>query len=172
MKEELRKKYLDIRNNISNRQDKDNIIYNKIINNMKVKNADTILIYVSTKSEVNTINLIKYFLRDKKVAVPKIIDVEMIFYYINSLNDLELGYFNILEPITNKEVTDFSKSISITPGICFSVDGYRIGYGKGFYDRFYMKNDVYKIGLCYQECLVNDFEHDSFDINVDEVISN
>ena len=171
MKNELRKKYLLVRNNINKKCKKDQIIYEKVINNSFLKNSDTILIYVSKDSEVDTINLINYFLKFKKVAVPKVNDNIIEFFYINSLDDLEEGCFNVLEPITNKKVTDFNNVLCITPGICFNKEGYRIGYGKGYYDRFFSKHKIYAIGLCYQECLINDIFANSYDIKVNEVIS-
>ena len=173
MKDEYRKKYLEIRKNIKNREIKNNVIYNKIINNKKINNAKLLLIYVSTKYEVDTIKIIKYYLDKKLIAVPKIEDGMMNFYYINSLNDLKVGYFNILEPITNKKVTNFNDTVSITPGICFSYDLNRIGYGKGYYDKFYAKHmDIYKVGLCYKELLLDSVPYDQFDIKVDDIITN
>ena len=171
MKNKFRKKYLLVRNNIKNKYEKDKIICEKVINNHFVEKSNTILIYVSKDSEVDTINLINYLLKYKKVAVPKVNNNLIDFYYINSLDDLEKGFFNILESTTNKKVNDFNNAICITPGICFNKEGYRIGYGKGYYDRFFSKHKIYAIGLCYQECLINDNFDNSYDIKVNEVIS-
>ena len=172
MKEELRQKYLLIRKNIKNKDTKDKAIYNKVINNSKIKSSNLILIYVSKKEEVDTINIINYFLKSKQIAVPKIENNIMNFYYIKSLNDLKKGSFNVLEPNTKDKVTDFNNCISITPGICFSKDNYRIGYGKGYYDKFYEDNNIYSIGLCYKECLLNSIPKDKGDIPVNEIITN
>lgn len=173
MKDEYRKRYLEIRKNIKNREIKNDVIYNKIINNKNINNAKLLLIYVSTKYEVDTIKIIKYFLNRKLIAVPKIENGMMNFYYINSLDDLKVGYFNILEPINGKLVTNFNDALSITPGICFSYDFNRIGYGKGYYDNFYSKHiDIYKVGLCYKELLLDSVPCDEFDIKVDEIITN
>lgn len=171
MKQELRKKYLSIRNNIKDKDIKDNIIYNRIISDIDILNKDLILIYVSYNSEVDTIKIINYFLDKKKVAVPRIDNGIMNFYYIDSINDLKIGYFGILEPINNDKVTNFDNCISITPGICFDKLGYRIGYGKGFYDKFYAKHHVYKVGLCYKECLIDNIDFNEYDISVDKVIT-
>ena len=96
----------------------------------------------------------------------------MNFYLINSLNDLQTGYHGIMEPITNKLVTNFKECVSITPGICFSYDLYRIGYGKGYYDKFYSKyNNIYKIGLTYNDCLISNIPIDDLDIPVDKIIT-
>ncbi|MBQ8219489.1 MAG: 5-formyltetrahydrofolate cyclo-ligase, partial [Bacilli bacterium] len=96
MKKEIRKKYLNIRKNINNKTFKDNLIYQKMITNKKIINSEAILIYVSTEEEIDTLRAINYFINKKKIAVPKIENNEMNFYYINSLNELRLGYFNIL----------------------------------------------------------------------------
>lgn len=171
MKDELRIKYKKIRDEIEDKEIKDKIIFEKVIKNSKVLEAKTILIYVSKDSEVDTFNLIEYFLKYKNVAVPKTHNNEIEFYYIKSLDELELGSFNVLEPTPNNLVTDFTDSVSITPGIAFSKDNYRIGYGKGYYDRFYSKNKVFSIGLCYKECLTNNIYPNEYDQKLDEVIT-
>lgn len=171
MKKELREKYINIRENINHKEAKNNLIYEKVINNKKVKEAPTILIYVSFRDEVDTLNLIKYFLKTKKVAVPKIENNTMNFYYITSIKDLAKGYFGILEPTTAKRIDNFTNAICITPGLCFNNLGYRLGYGKGFYDKFLAKHKIYAIGLCYKECLINiNFQEDN-DYPVNEIIS-
>lgn len=172
MKEELRQKYLIIRKDIKNKDKKDKLIFDKVINNPQVQSSDLILIYVSLIDEVDTINIINYFIKSKQIAVPKIENNTMNFYYIKSLNELKKGTFNVLEPQTKDKVTDFSNSVSITPGICFSKDNYRIGYGKGYYDKFYKKHHIYSIGLCYKECLLDSIPKDKNDIPVDEIITN
>lgn len=170
MKDELRKKYLLIRENIYNREKKDNFIFHMLINHPQVSSAKQILIYVSFNHEVDTLKLIEYFLKRKKVAVPKIVNGKMSFYYINSLDELKKGHFNILEPITNQKVVDYNNCVCITPGVCFSLDGRRIGYGKGYYDRFLQSHHVYSIGLTYQECLEENIEINAYDKKVNEVI--
>lgn len=172
MKEILRKKYLLIRNNIKNKDIKDNIIFNKVINNSRIKNASTILIYVSLEMEVDTKRLIKYFLKEKRVCVPKVIkDGVMQFYYINEINDLSVGYKGILEPTTKTIYKNDYDSVCIVPGICFNNEGYRIGYGKGFYDHFLEKYKGYKIGLCYQDLVIDEKFREEHDIKVDEIIT-
>ena len=170
MKQKLREKYLKVRENILNRDIKNQDIFNQVINNAKVKEAKIILTYVSYNNEVDTLNLITYFLNKKKVAVPKVEKGEMNFYFIKSLNDLKEGYAHILEPISKEKVSDFKEAICLTPGICFSKSGYRIGYGGGFYDRFFSQNKIYRIGLCYQECLIDNVYNKKFDQKVDEII--
>ena len=69
-------------------------------------------------------------------------------------------------------VNDFTSCVSITPGVCFSRDLYRIGYGKGFYDKFYSEHrEIYKIGLTYDECIIDNFNVDMYDQKLDLVIT-
>lgn len=170
-KKDLRSKYKTIRQNIKSRYIKDLYIYFKIINNKKVKESNTIFIYVSKEDEVDTFRIIKHFLKRKKVCVPKVIGNEIIFFYIESFKDLEKGNFDVLEPTTNNKINNFSSSCIIVPGICFDKRGYRIGYGKGFYDRFLSKHNIYSIGLTYKECIVDNINNDKHDINVNIIIS-
>ena len=170
-KEFLRKKYKEKRDNIKNKVTKDNLIYQKVINNKDILSSKTLLIYISINSEVDTIKIINYFLNTKNIAVPKIIDNNMFFCYITNLNDLTPGKYNIPEPTNENIVTDFDNAICIVPGICYDKKNYRVGYGKGYYDRFLSKNKIKTIGLCYKECMIEKIDNDKYDYKIDEVIT-
>jgi len=172
-KQILRNKYKEIRKNIKDKEAQDDIIFNKVINLEEYKQSDLILTYVSLKDEVDTIKLIKHSLEiGKKVAVPKCEGDNIVFYYINSLEDLEEGKFDILEPKANKLVNDFDNSICIIPGLAFDKQNNRIGYGRGFYDRFLQKYKGIKIGLTYKECICDKIDADENDIKMDIIITN
>ena len=97
----------------------------------------------------------------------------MKYYYINSFNDMVSGSFGIREPDTEKcvEVTDFSASLCVVPAIAFDKRKYRLGYGKGYYDRF-LKNYAYKsVGVCYNNLVVDELPADEYDIPVDIIIT-
>lgn len=170
-KEFLRKKYKEKRDNIKNKVTKNNLIYQKVINNKDILSSKTLLIYISINSEVDTIKIINYFLYAKNIAVPKIIDNDMFFCYVTNLNDLTPGKYNIPEPTNENIVTDFDNAICIVPGICYDKENYRIGYGKGYYDRFLSKNKIKTIGLCYKECMIEKIDNDKYDYKIDEVIT-
>ena len=170
-KEFLRKKYKEKRDNIKNKVTKDNLIYQKVINNKDILSSKTLLIYISINSEVDTIKIITYFLYAKNIAVPKIIDNDMFFCYVTNLNELTSGKYNIPEPTNENIVTDFDNAICIVPGICYDKENYRIGYGKGYYDRFLSKNKIKTIGLCYKECMIEKIDNDKYDYKIDEVIT-
>ncbi len=170
-KEFLRKKYKEKRDNIKNKVTKDNLIYQKVINNKDILSSKTLLIYISINSEVDTTKIINYFLNTKNIAVPKIIDNDMFFCYVTNLNELTSGKYNIPEPTNENIVTDFDNAICIVPGICYDKENYRVGYGKGYYDRFLSKNKIKTIGLCYKECMIEKIDNDKYDYKIDEVIT-
>ena len=170
-KEFLRKKYKEKRDNIKNKVTKDNLIYQKVINNKDILSSKTLLIYISINSEIDTIKIINYFLNTKNIAVPKIIDNNMYFCYVTNLNELTSGKYNIPEPTNENIVTDFDNAICIVPGICYDKENYRIGYGKGYYDIFLSKNKIKTIGLCYKECMIEKIDNDKYDYKIDEVIT-
>ena len=169
-KSELRKKYFELRNQIQNRELKNEQILETLLNLEEIKKSDLILTYVSMGSEVDTIAFIKRIIATKRVAVPKIENNEMNFYLINSLNELVQGKFNIMEPTTNQKLLDFSSSCCLVPGICFNKEGYRIGYGGGYYDVFLKNYQGATIGLCYQECLTDEMFQESHDIRVKRIV--
>ena len=174
-KEDLRKKYLNIRRNIdlSDKVEYDKDIFKKVINLQEYIESKLILTYVSLKDEVDTLKLIEYSLSiGKKVAVPKCIGKEMKFYLIDSVSDLKEGDFGILEPINDNILDNFESSICVIPGICFDRKGNRIGYGGGYYDRFLSTYNGLKIGITYKECICDKIDRDKYDVKLDKVICN
>lgn len=176
---EAREKYLKIRKNILNRASKDEVIFNKIIENKKFKKANVIAIYKPIKGEYETDKLVNYCLENgKTVCFPKVIDDEvMLFYKVNSLDEVNVNgkYPEILEPSGKEENLIVKEDIEliIVPLICFDDRNYRVGYGKGYYDRYlYGNENIYKVGLSYQELKIDEFlETDDFDVILDLIIT-
>ena len=139
------------------------------------KNAKTVLCYVSSSREVDTSCIIKQaVLSGKIVAVPRCVDAfgHMEFCRIDSVFDLEPGAFGIMEPNPSCEImTVFDNGICIVPALVFSEDGYRVGFGKGYYDRFLQSFSGTKIGLAYEEQIIKRIPHDSYDIKSDIIVS-
>ena len=134
--------------------------------------VQTVFVYVSSGNEIGTHRLIEKMLQDKKtVCVPYCVDSDgnMICVKINSLSDLREGRFGILEPKVPKEFDKTKIELAIMPGVAFSSKGARIGYGKGYYDRFLSDIAPYKIGFCHRELLI-DFNAEKHDVKADEVI--
>ena len=133
--------------------------------------ANTVFCYVSAHGEVDTLSLIEELLEEKTVVVPYCTDTHgnMICTEIHSLSDLTEGKFGIPEPKNPipfpKEKIDFV----IVPGVAFDKSGYRLGYGKGYYDRFLKDISPYKLGVCQKEFYFDTLPHDEHDIKMDDV---
>ncbi len=174
----LRKKWRTYRENLDaeKKQSMDEKILRKILILNAYKFSDFVFTYVSKDIEVDTYEFIKQCWREnKKVAVPKCKPETkaMDFYIINSFDNLEKSTFGLLEPIPSKceKVTDFSKGICIVPGFCFDNEGFRLGYGHGFYDRFLQNFQGTVIGICYSDSIVRKLPHGRFDKPVDILLT-
>ena len=139
----------------------------------KTKKFDVFLCYLGFKNEVNLNSLIKKLFYDNKtVCVPVCVDDEnMIVSQIDNIEfDFQKNKFGILEPKKIKN-PNCNVQVCITPGVCFDLNKNRIGHGKGYYDRFFMNNNVYKIGVCYDFQLVDEIPASSHDIKMDCIIT-
>lgn len=178
-KNNLRQKYKQIRKEMPEDMKKmrDEKILHKLTSLPVYKSSETVLTYVSTLIEVDTRNLISKALAEgKKVAVPMCIKGtrDMEFYMITSFDDLEEGSFSVLEPVPERceLLRNFRRAICIVPALAYDRYGYRLGYGKGYYDRFLSSHrDVFKIGLGYCCCTETKLNHGRYDIPVDFLIT-
>ena len=136
------------------------------------KAAKTVFCYVSAKGEVGTRELIVELLKEKGVLVPYCTDKEgnMICVKINSLDDLKEGKFGIPEPKKNVEFPKEKIDFAIVPAVAFDKKGYRLGYGKGYYDRFLSDINPFKLGVCAKEFYLKEIPHDEYDVKMDDVL--
>jgi len=139
------------------------------------KNAETIFCYVSFNQEVRTSDIIAQALLDrKKVYVPKIEHGNMKFIEIMSLSDLAPGFFGILEPESKEEIIPGLNNLVIVPGLGFDKAGRRIGYGKGFYDRYfnlYGEDRFIKVALAYDFQVYENIPEFPGDVNMNMILT-
>ena len=153
------------------REEWNRLVYNKLTELPEILAADTVLTYISTEIEVDTIHFIEEMLKSGKiVAVPKCEGKDMRFIKISGFNDLGKGAFGILEPEVGEEITEFKNSVCITPALSYDEKGYRMGYGGGFYDRFSLKYDGISVGICY-EAFMGDIPAEEFDKPVQIIVT-
>lgn len=154
----------------------DKILAESFLSLKEYKDCKTLFAYVSTEFEVDTSFIINSALNDGKfVAVPKCTDEcgNMDFYHITSIDCLKKGAYSIMEPdetLCNK-VSVFSDGLCLVPGLCFDNQGYRLGYGKGYYDRFLERFFGTSVGLCYSSLVLSRIPVDVYDKNVDILIT-
>lgn len=177
IKKSIRCEKLKARNELtaSVKSEKDKKIFEQFIRSSEYVNAEEIYIYVSYKSEVDTLNIISLALKDgKKVCCPKVMDSSglMDFHEIGDLSMLEKGYMGIYEPVDTCPVSyPGKKSVIVVPGSAFDLFGNRIGYGGGFYDRFLQKYETFVIGLFYELQKCDNIPATEFDYKIQKVIT-
>ncbi len=173
-KAELRKIYKEKRKQIS-WKDKQRWTDLILINLQKLElpfvNCVHTYLAIEDQNEVDTENItgyLKFINPGIKVAVPKInLDAgEMKHYIFNDDTEMAQNSFGIIEPVNGKKVNADEIGIVLTPLLAFDKRGYRVGYGKGFYDKFFKqcKEDVLKIGVSFF-----DAEENIDNINVSDV---
>lgn len=175
-KKEFRKEYLSLRNGIplSQKENFDRILTEKILSMPEFKNAESILLFASVGSEVDTWELFRESIKqNKKVYFPKCIDGEkMVFLRAVSKEDFTDGKYGIPEPTGDEEYTPHSQSdLAVIPALSVGRDFSRLGYGKGYYDRFL--KDFKGISICpiYPQLLCHGVPTDKFDIPLKIIIT-
>lgn len=139
-KRKARKELSSLRADICDRAKYSKLLCERLIALEEYKNADTVLLYFPTKSEPDLTSIAQIAWSDgKKVAFPisKTESCTLDFRTVNDLCELHEGAYGIFEPTENAEqacVT--SNTLCIVPALAVDLDGYRLGYGKGYYDRF------------------------------------
>jgi 5-formyltetrahydrofolate cyclo-ligase len=162
-------------------EEKSRIITQKLFNMDEYKQSKLLMCYMDIKNEVRTGQIISKSLEEgKKVALPVMVNIDgvkkiMPYLINNPEKDLVLGGFDILEPdISRLEVAPFNEiDLVIMPGVAFGLNKHRIGYGKGYYDKFlpHINKEVPKIALAFEVQLVDEIKPAGHDIVMDMIIT-
>jgi 5-formyltetrahydrofolate cyclo-ligase len=151
-------------------------ILRRLISLDEYKKTEILLTYASLSNEVDTFSLIAAALKSgKKVAVPRCVEGKPVieFYFIYSTDDLECGSYGILEPLPKRErLCMCSNGLCVLPGLSFDRLGARLGYGKGYYDRFLQDFKGNTVGLCFSRTLSEmPLPTGRFDISVNIIVT-
>lgn len=162
----LRKEKLSLRKNLSEdeRVQKSLSITDRLFEIPEFIECKNVLIYASYNNEVDTDRVVlRAMLKGKNIYMPKVNGEEMDFYRVFSLDELASGAFGIREPydIEHLKFEGAPETVCILPMAVFDEEGNRIGYGKGYYDKYLSRIDVdYRIGLAF-ECQKSDVNIDA-----------
>ncbi len=136
--------------------------------------AQTVLVYMDFRNEVQTKSVIEYCLGNQKtVGIPKIEGNEINFYSFSDFSKLETGSFGVLEPRSDSEKIRLDMPVCvIVPCVAFDFDKSRMGYGKGFYDRFFERNPMfYRIGVAFDMQEYFELPREAHDIEFHKIIT-
>lgn len=172
-KARLRKQLLDQRDGLS--PDFIKIASSKIQDNLRkienYRNAKLIGGYNAVGSEVRTQDILQEILNaGKELALPKVEKDDLVFKKITSFSDLEVGNFSVMEP---KDRCEEIKRLEVilVPAIALTRQGFRLGYGFGYYDRYLHGKHSKKIALAYSKQIIKTIPHDGHDVKVDCIVT-
>ena len=173
MKSELRKQVLHEMKAIFQEQKQfiDQALTEQLLQHPFYQEAKVIATYLSFPHEFQTQELIEQALRDcKKVLIPKTYPKGRMDFVVYDPQQLVKTSFGLLEPQGDLEVVDVSQIDLIhVPGLAFTTEGYRIGYGGGYYDRYLKHFSGNTLSTVYP-CQIRDFIPEDHDIPVQEVL--
>lgn len=178
-KTELRNQYIEKRKAIPAEKKKaaDSAICRKLASTVSFRFADTVMLYAALPSEIDLTELVQTALsQGKRVAFPRCVPGAplMNFHLIEDISTLQKGSFSIMEPPADSPVwvpTDADKAICIIPGVLFDPAGHRVGYGKGYYDRYFSDKNVQRIGVVYDDFILKSLPHGRYDLAVDLIVT-
>ena len=143
--------------------------------------AQTVMFYVDVRAEVRTrFDLPVALQQGKKVVVPWCNDEgELELFHLESMDELEIGMYNILEPaahlrdITIKRTEVSELDLIMVPGVGFDSRGGRTGMGKGYYDKCleHARPDATIVAVCFECQIFEEIPVQSHDIYMDKVIT-
>ena len=138
---------------------------------------NSVMLYLNMRSEVETTSLLEGLLHAGKQVCAPVVDTEQLELVPRQIQRLETGLvrhpYGMLEPNATCPIFPIEHlQLIVVPGIAFDRDGYRLGYGKGFYDRFLMKcPHAVAIGLAYEIQLVEDTFPQTWDVPVQHIFT-
>lgn len=150
----------------------DNAVVSKLEELIEQRQPKVIHTYLPFGSEIDIYPLIQSLLdRNFAVICPKSLPKrELQNLVLHSLSELEEGRFGTRHPANSSEYTG-EIDMYIVPGIGFDNRSYRLGYGSGYYDKYFSSHPSgYKVGICYPFQVINNFPEEPHDVKLDQVI--
>ena len=164
----LRRELLARRDALLGREERSRAIRRQVLALPEYRRARRLLLYLSQGSEVDTWPLLDRALaQGRAVYAPRCLDGQgnMAFFRVFSREELAPGRFGLWEPLQERcpLLTEWEGALCLVPGIAFDREGFRLGYGKGYYDCFLAAQPVRTVGLCFEALAFERLPRDGFD---------
>ncbi len=133
------------------------------------KAAQSVAMYSPVRGEIDTLELLELALGlGKKVFFPKVSGSDLQFFQIETTQDMLPGAFGVLEPASSAAAATQAFDLMIVPGIAFDLAGNRLGYGKGYYDRWLAtRRPLVTVGLAFELQIVRNLPAETHDQQLD-----
>lgn len=178
-KNEIRDKYRALREALdpAAKASMDEKICRNFMASATYRYASVLLMYAPKADEVDVMPIARQALTDKKkVAFPRCIPDthDMDFFFVEDIDDMERGSYGLFEPSDKLPIYDRGSGESaacIVPALVYDKKGYRLGYGKGYYDRYLSSFTGSKVGLIYSDFVLDEVPRGRFDLSVDFMVT-
>ncbi len=179
-KQTLRKTAAELRRRQPDKDRLSRAIVAALVELPEYRQAETPVLYVDVRDEVRTQPLIAARLAaDAPVIVPFCQDDELRLCRIDTLAELGLGAFGILEPVVSlqqsasRRIAPADADLIVVPGVAFDRRGHRLGHGFGYYDRLLARvcDSASLVALAYDCQVFDNVPHDPHDVAVDIVVT-
>ena len=155
------------------RQKREEILHNNLFSMPEFLSASSVMLFANLPDEIDTFSLIdKCFAMGKKVYLPVINGDDMTVAEFTG--EYQIGRYGIKEPSLltpySSLLTPNSIVFALIPGVGFSPSGYRLGRGKGYYDKFLSKHPLFTVGVCFREQFFLDIPTEPHDVPMNKVL--
>ena len=173
-KEQIRKEYRNIRNRLGPAQiaEWSDKICDFLIETEFFRMAEEIYFYYPLGNEVNLLKAAREaLLQGKRIGFPKTKGNAILFFQVEHLEDFTEGSFHVMEPVGEKLMTA-KKPLILTPGVVFDQQKNRMGYGKGYYDRYALGvPEAVKVGIAYEAQIAQSIPVGHYDVPMDYILT-
>jgi len=156
------------------------VIVNRFMSLPEYSAAQTVMFYIDVRDEVRTRHALPdAILGMKRIVIPYCVDGELELFHLESMDELEVGMYKILEPkadlrsVAAKRLQPQDLDLVMVPGVAFDRQGGRTGHGKGYYDKLleHARADAPLIALAFECQLFPEIPCGSHDIYMDKVVT-
>ena len=172
-KKEVRRLIKERLDQLENRVEKERSIHERVLLLPEWQQATCVAITLAFRNECDTRMLIEQaWQEDKTVLIPKVVGDEMVFYEYRPEDQLQQNQMGIAEPTDSARRASLDQAeFCLVPGRAYRRDGYRLGWGGGYYDRALVTYTGCKVSIAFSEQLLPDFEVEAFDIPVNLIVT-
>lgn len=179
-KQAIRQAAHDNRRAQANKDEVSATIVDRFMNLPEYHSAQTVMFYVDVRDEVRTRQALPAAIASgKRIVIPYCVDGELELFHLESMEELEVGMYKILEPseelrqVASKRLQPADLDLVMVPGVAFDRQGGRTGHGKGYYDKLLerARPDAPLIALAFESQMFPEIPCESHDIYMDKVVT-